>query len=104
MKAVLTWSPALIRVARNLSASLVETHLVMAGAVAPLRSLASTANECSFASVSRAAKKGGGYVVTIADLPQPSLYVSSPPPPLSFLWHTCIVVGLCYHSTSIWQM
>jgi hypothetical protein len=66
------------RVARNLSSMSVETDLIPAGAVAPVRSLASTANECSFASVSRAAKRGGRYVVTIADLPQPSLYVIDP--------------------------
>lgn len=55
------------------------TTLIPAGAVLPQRSQASTADECSFASVSRAAKRGGSFVVTIADLPQPSLYVSPTP-------------------------
>ena len=38
----------------------------------------SDANQCSYGETSRAAKRGGPYIATVADFPQPSLYVSLP--------------------------
>ena len=54
-----------------------STTLISAGATAPQASLESGANQCSYSTENyRAIKRGGAYVATIADLPQPSLYVS----------------------------
>lgn len=58
------------------NASTANARLVSAGAVAPQLSLASTANQCSFAQLVRGSVRGGPYVVVTADLPQSSLYVS----------------------------
>lgn len=56
-----------------------STSLVSAGATAPQASLETGANQCSFSTENyRAIKRGGAYVATIADLPQPSLYVIKP--------------------------
>jgi hypothetical protein len=54
----------------------VKATLVPAGAVAPMLSLASNANQCSFAQVSRDAVRGGPFIALTADLPQSSIYVS----------------------------
>ena len=48
-----------------------------AGATAPQQSQDSDANACSYGETYRAAVRGGAYVATPADYPQPSLYVRS---------------------------
>ncbi|DBA92352.1 hypothetical protein WJX77_003824 [Trebouxia sp. C0004] len=61
----------------NLSgnASTANATLVSAGAAAPQLSLASNANECSFAQVARGAVRGGPFIAVTADLPQSSVYI-----------------------------
>lgn len=51
--------------------------LVSAGAIAPQQDLSTDANACSYGETYRLAVRGGAYIATPADYPQPSLYVSS---------------------------
>ena len=54
----------------------VGAPVVPAGAIFPQPSTAAGANQCSFASgIPRAVKRGGSFIATVADLPQPSVYV-----------------------------
>lgn len=69
-----------------------STSLISAGATAPEASLETGANQCSFSTENyRAIKRGGAYVATVADLPQPSLYVSSSASWISLLQRLCCV-------------
>ena len=53
------------------------TSLASAGASAPSQNEDSEANACSYGEAYRIAARGGPYVATTADYPQPSLYVRS---------------------------
>ncbi|CAL5229447.1 g12772 [Coccomyxa viridis] len=52
-----------------------QTTLISAGAVAQTVNGDSDANQCSYGESSRAAKRGGPWIATVADFPQPSLYI-----------------------------
>ena len=53
-----------------------NTTFISAGAVLPSAAESTDANQCSFASVYRSAKRGGPYIAQPADLPTSSIYVS----------------------------
>ena len=53
-------------------------EFISAGAVLPRASQATNANACSFATARRHAIVGGALVATVADLPNPSVYVRPP--------------------------
>ena len=52
------------------------TNLLPAGAILPSANQATGANQCAFSTENhRQTKRGGSFVATVADLPQPSIYV-----------------------------
>lgn len=53
-----------------------NTTFISAGAALPSAAESTDANQCSFASVYRNAKRGGPYIAQPADLPTSSIYVS----------------------------
>ncbi|KAK9902882.1 hypothetical protein WJX75_009728 [Coccomyxa subellipsoidea] len=50
-------------------------QLIPAGAVSQTPDMDTGANQCSYGETDRKAKRGGQWVATVADYPQPSLYV-----------------------------
>ncbi|KAK9828955.1 hypothetical protein WJX72_003024 [[Myrmecia] bisecta] len=56
--------------------SIAVTKLIPAGSTATVPNAAATANACSYSSEgNRDADRGGPYIATIADFPQPSIYI-----------------------------
>lgn len=53
-------------------------QLIPAGAVSQTPDMDTGANQCSYGETDRKAKRGGQWVATVADYPQPSLYVRWP--------------------------
>lgn len=84
------------------NASTANSTLVSAGAAAPQLSLASNANECSFAQLERGAVHGRPFIAVTADLPQSSVYVS---PPVVICAQPMFVFYICtYHSIASDQL
>lgn len=68
-----------------------NTTFISAGAMKPSAAASTGANQCSFASVYRSAKRGGPFIAQPADLPTSSVYVSPALGP---------VCAMYYHSSS----
>lgn len=74
------WSRVLDLATYSQGARNTSTTLLPAGANLPAVNRATGANQCSFSTGTyRTARRGGAFVGTVADFPQPSIYVSLPP-------------------------